>query len=149
MYISSSKTYTDVAQRFYFYKKEFVHEYIHFLDEVRQKPTYKPVYSSQYDTALGFNYKDYFNSAKEFNAYYTEGLNFIHDATLALAKGKRQDIWFKWYPDFETFLKSKSQSFDQEFIKALNTKNLKRMTNRLYNYYMWVCDKWKNYNPNR
>ena len=144
--VTSEKAWRSVAYAFYKEKKSFVHEFTHYMDELRQTRTKYHKGSERFgDPNETFNSDGYYNSPEEFNAYYHEGLEFIHDSTLALARGKHQAYWFKLYPDFNSFYKSKRQSFDPAFLNSLNKRNLQRLKKRLFNYYTYVSEKWSKY----
>ncbi len=122
-------------------KKIFIHEITHYLDMIRSYPV-QGKNSAEY--ADKKDWKGYYNNPQEFNAYWNEGLHFIHNATLTLSHGK-QEIWFKWYPNFETFLTNKEKAFDPDYLHNLTPLHKRRLINRLYQYYTWVSERWAKY----
>jgi hypothetical protein len=119
----------------------FVHEYIHCLDYYREK---SPVNVESYPHDENGMIR-YYNSPKEFNAYFHEGLNRIHNNILGIAKHKHQATWFRVYPTFSKFLTEIIYSFESGFIESLNPEYRRKFIKRLHQYYDFIADKWRNY----
>jgi hypothetical protein len=123
-------------------KEYFVHEYIHCLDYYREKSLVQPVVVNDEDEDM---LRQYYNSPKEFNAYFHEGLTRIHNNILSVAKHKHQATWFRVFPTFSKFLTEIIYNFDSGFIEALDSKYRRKFIKRLHQYYDFIADKWRNY----
>ena len=106
-------------------KDGFIHEFIHYLDYQRSG------YTNKISKELTEN--DYYNSPREFNAYYQEGASYIVKIL------KDDDILPRFqekYTNFPLFLKWMLENvFDKEFIKALTDKYMIKLNKRVYNIY--------------
>ena len=118
----------------------FLHELIHCLDYKRINKNIKTI---KYDPA---NEEDYFNSPKEFNAWFQEIFYDIEENILR--RMESQKITLPWVYDFfnNTYLKlpgPKVKAY-KNFINKLNKKNKARFFLRLYNNFKDVWFKEEN-----
>lgn len=140
---------TDLDIKFKYSKNEFIHEYIHYLDALRQKGN-TPKASIKMNT--------YFNSSREYNAYVQGGLNSLDEwldtyvvqhTTFGLDAVKEElgKLMSKVlgntpaefvkkllsnqlaYPANKTF-------FQPDFISKLRKGNVRRFSKRMYGYWM-------------
>ena len=94
----------------------FVHEFTHYLDNLRYKTSYKFNFPNGNDT-------QYFNSPEELNANFNEVLNKIQKTPSMLK-----------FP-LEMFINTALGLFDEQIMEYLSIKNINKIKNRLYQYY--------------
>lgn len=101
-------------------KTAFVHELIHYLD-TKRNPVRKVDMSS---------IKKYYNNPNEFNAYYMEAFNFVHNIIKDKKLKKSFIKNFKNFDEFKSWMINKV--FDKDFILNLNENFTKKLHKRLY-----------------
>lgn len=102
-----------------------IHEFTHLIDSLRRSKTYKPQeqsFNSEED------YKNYYNSAIEQNAYYQETV-YLFDEWKNSINNKK--YWQKSFMNF--YLDFKNQYRGE--IKYLNSENLLKLKKRIYTYW--------------
>lgn len=107
-------------------KDGFIHEFIHYLDFKRSNG-YKPNYNEK--TTIG----DYFNSPREYNAYYQEAANYVvnlFNDENHLNKFREKFTTFNSFYDWML-----NNVLDNEYVKHLNEKNRLKLKKRIYNIY--------------
>jgi len=119
----------------------FIHEYIHFLDTVRTGHAAEQTLTDR---------MRYYNSPEELNAYYQEAAHKIQERVTDLTSrvdpqmAKRLFDTFFGGGNINTFadkFMSNPLYFDQEFIKSLSPRNIKRIKKRLYGLYLALKNK--------
>lgn len=118
----------------------FVHEYIHYLDELRSSKGYEELSVEEKGAA------EYYNMPSEFNAYYQELSHRIQkhidfgmlDASRSI-KSKKAYVKrnFKTYP---VFIEKFYYLMDKRFISMLKPKYKEKFRRRLYGLYIYLKD---------
>ena len=93
-----------------------MHEFVHYLDDMRYSDTYKFKYNS--------DDKNYYNSPEEYNSYTHEIVNFILNKKELLK-----------LPFIEFLRVVFSNRATEIFVDNLTESNLKRLKKRLYKLY--------------
>lgn len=116
------------------YRKTFIHEFIHYLDNMRRKD--KGFHKTNpRESGL----KDYYNSPEEFNAYYQETADDVYNFFSRLHKKVSN-------PNIEKLINEKLSSFKNfytmfklhsypGFIENLNSTYKRKLDKRVYNFY--------------
>ena len=117
-----------------FNKRDFVHEFIHYLDGKRGYDTQNTVKLFKTKGA-----KAYYNTPAEFNAYFQEGAQETEDLFKAVARVKPDHLKVM-LNNFDTFkhwvtTKSGSSFFSRHWFDALEGKWKKKFLKRLYTLY--------------
>ncbi len=116
----NNEYYAKLRFKFWIAEDTFIHEFIHYLDSIRYKNTYKPTMNKN-------SKEEYYNSPEEFNAY-------MHGIITYALKNKYR---LKNLP-FKTFLNRIIKNYIKEnfgFIKNINDDNKKKLIKRMYKTY--------------
>lgn len=116
----------------------FIHEYTHYMDFKRFKN--KNSGAGETLVVTDMDYKKYYNTPEEFNAFFTEGLNkFLN--TMKSHDIQKRKRYFSIFPTFETFIARGASAFwDAGFLQFLDEKYRKKFNKRLYAIYKYVLD---------
>lgn len=112
-------------------KESIIHEFIHYLDQLRyKKKNYKGASKKFVDIG---DIENYFNTPAEYNAYYQEGINYWEDLEERLPRDKLDPIT----KDFKSFYNwMTTKIFRSDYIKRMNPEYKKKFQKRLYDYYI-------------
>ena len=105
--------------------KVFIHELTHYFDSKKYKNKLDPQKKPETEE----DYSEYFNSPQEWNAFWQEGVSSI---IWLLERPELQEHFLKNFNMFEAFVK---KQMDEEFLKALNPENKRKLQKRIYNLY--------------
>lgn len=117
-------------------KATIIHELIHYLDELRFGTTYRGDTIKKYKTG---GIEAYINTPEEFNAHYQELTSRIENVLTLIEKSKEYIL--SSYKSFRFYLISSAENAD--IIKKLNVKYKKKLDKRLYQFYIYLVDKFK------
>jgi len=116
----------------------FVHEYIHYLDNMRAGVDLDKIATYDSNTITADQWRTYFSDPLEVNAYFQAGVSQIQslaDEPRLIDNLNRKS----WEGDFRKF---KDWAFDEflpdQLLRAISSGQRKRLVNRLYGY-------WKSY----
>jgi len=120
------------------HKTDFIHEFIHYLDEKRYKGDRK---LTSFQALQSKGEKGYYNTPEEFNAYYQEGADKIW-LTVKKMKGKSDKEKEKIFPkDYNKFLtKGTLKFFRDEFLYFMDKKYVKKFSKRIADLYKKVLE---------
>lgn len=136
-----TKIYRSLEREYY---RSFVHEYIHYLDDIRTELNLDDLAKYDIEGVLSSGksinldnaaVRDYFSDPLEVNAFFQQAMAFIHQ--IAKDRGPLFKSYKKqWNNDFRKF---KSWFFDQELNKytrqSIDRGQYKRLVNRLYGFF--------------
>lgn len=111
-------------------ERDFIHEFIHYLDTLRYKGDVKTTSRQKYKKG---DLIGYYNTPAEFNAYYQEYIDTIIDILNKIPQSKKNEL----LKDYETFYNwiTTAGGIDRDFVKALNKEYEKKLRKRLYDLY--------------
>jgi hypothetical protein len=129
-----------IATRMWGRRSDFIHEFIHYLDEHRYKGKVTP--SAKLLKQRGTS--AYYNSPSEFNAFYQAGahetLNTLRNVATQAEPIQRGTL-ARFLKDFKTFEKRVGHNqafFDQGFVEGLNEKYRRKFLQRLHGLYVEI-----------
>jgi hypothetical protein len=115
-----------------------VHELTHFFDQQRFKDSEKWASSSVRGKT---NPRGYYNSPKEMNAFFAQGLSEIVTKVMFMAKlgnSKHGRDLLKTLDSFESFSNAYESAFRSDWLNALTGDNQKKFKKRLYKIYIYI-----------
>ena len=119
-------------------REVFIHEFIHYLDELRYKG--KPRTASAVLKKEGGK-KGYFNSAVEFNAYFQGGASEAEKYAADLPVGKFSTMFGRPGSGYRKFRKHYEHLFNKTFRRALEGKWKKKYEVRLWQLYQDMLER--------
>lgn len=126
-------------------KSTFVHEIIHFFDDMRYEKDVKTKLPNLKKRTKK-QFQDYFNSPQEFNAYYQEGAFSILNSFKGLYKmysKRRPEVIRERLSSYENFMSFYSDHWDSRFVENIKTsKYWRKFQKRTLNLYRWIKDKY-------
>jgi hypothetical protein len=121
------------------HRSSIVHELIHYFDAKRQK-------TSDRNAPYGFsspklkNNTEYFNSPKEFNAFFQQGMHSVmKELIIDKSIGAKRKL-----RTFEDFKKNFLIDFREDFRNHMTAETKKRFDKRLYKLWEWLKEKYPN-----
>jgi len=121
-------------------KKDFVHEFIHYLDFLRGTD-----YQNTAKLLKTKGEKAYYNTASEFNAYFQEGSQEVEDLFKAIAKARPEKIkeFLSSLEVFKNWVVLKSDMFSKHWYDNIEGKWRKKFLKRLYTLYKALRKKYE------
>jgi len=135
-------------------KRDFVHEFTHYLDLLRFKGADPVAYDEKGERDVMGGWAQYINDPWEFDAYFEEGLFRIeeflskHFEKMGIPSQRNKEMSYldsilgRGFQEFYKWIK-KMGFFSYEFIKYLDSKYRKHFYKRLYEFHNEMINQYK------
>lgn len=127
-----------MAQRVGDVREVFIHEFTHYLDELRYKGK---THMASAELKKKGGEKGYFNSAVEFNAYFQGGASEAEKYAADLPAGKFATMFGRPGSGYRKFRKHYEHLFNKTFRRALEGKWKKKYEVRLWQLYQDMLER--------
>ena len=130
--------YTYIVERFSSFRGIFLHEMIHYFDKIRMKDPESYKKKNKQDPYGKWDWKKYFNSPNEYNAYFQSLVAYLDDwAKIAKNNEGAREFWKNKVSTWENFYKFATSYSDlKDFFEELTDETKNRLSKRLYQF--WI-----------